>query len=49
MMDMSRLQQSNFKLYDFFEKFYDVGIIPISLVGWQMTGNDEEIKNILKK
>lgn len=49
MMDVSRLQQSNFKLYDFFEKFYDVGIIPISLVGWQMTGNDEEIKNILKK
>ena len=49
MMDMSRLQQNNFTLYNFFEKFYNVGIIPISLVGWQMTGNDEDIKKILKK
>ena len=49
MMDMSRLQQNNFTLYNFFEKFYNAGIIPISLVGWQMTGNDDEIKNMLKK
>jgi hypothetical protein len=49
MMDMSRLQQNNFTLYNFFEKFYAAGIIPVSLVGWQLTGNDEEIKSILKK
>jgi hypothetical protein len=49
MMDMGRLQQNNFKLYNFFEKFYAAGIIPVSLVGWQLTGNDEEIKNLLKK
>lgn len=49
MMDMSRLQQNNFTLYSFFEKFYNAGIIPISLVGWQMTGNDDEIKKLLKK
>ncbi len=49
MMDMGRLQQNDFTLYNFFEKFYNVGIIPVSLVGWQMTGNDEEIKKILKK
>lgn len=49
MMDMGRLQQNNFTLYNFFEKFYNVGIIPVTLVGWQMTGNDEEIKSMLKK
>jgi hypothetical protein len=49
MMDMGRLQQNNFTLYNFFEKFYGAGIIPVSLVGWQMTGNVVEIKNILKK
>ena len=49
MMDMGRLQQNNFKIYNFFEKFYAAGIIPVSLVGWQITGNDEEIKNLLKK
>jgi hypothetical protein len=49
MMDMGRLQQNNFKLYNFFEKFYAAGIIPVSLVGWQITGNDEEIKKLLKK
>ncbi len=49
MMDMGRLQQNNFTLFNFFEKFYAAGIIPVSLVGWQLTGNDEEIKKMLKK
>jgi hypothetical protein len=49
MMEMGRLQQNNFTLYNFFEKFYAAGIIPVSLVGWQLTGNDEEIKKLLKK
>lgn len=49
MMEMGRLQQNNFTLYNFFEKFYAAGIIPVSLVGWQLTGNDEEVKKLLKK
>lgn len=49
MMDMGRLQPNNFTLYNFFEKFYAAGIIPVSLVSWQLTGNDEEIKKLLKK
>lgn len=48
-MDMGRLQQNNFTLYNFFEKFYNAGIIPVSLAGWQLTGNDEAIKTIPKK
>ena len=49
MMNMSRSQQSNFTLYNFFEKFYNAGILPISLVGFQMTGKDDEINKMLKK
>ena len=44
MMDMGRKQLNNFKLYNFFEDFYSTGIIPVSLVRWQMTGMDTEIK-----
>ena len=49
MMDMGRKQQNDFKLYHFFEAFYATGIIPVSLVRWQMTGLDDEIKTIGKK
>jgi hypothetical protein len=49
MMDMSRKEGNDFKLYEFFDKFYGAGIMPLSLVRWQMTGDDEEIKNLLKK
>ncbi len=49
MMEMSRKQQNNFTLYNFFEKFYSAGIMPIPLVGFQMTGNGDEIKSLLKK
>lgn len=49
MMDMGRLQQNNFTLYNFFEKFYGAGIIPVSLVGWQLTGDNSEIKKITGK
>jgi Bacterial protein of unknown function (DUF885) len=49
MMDMGRKQQNDFKLYHFFEAFYAAGILPVSLVRWQMTGMDDEIKTIGKK
>lgn len=49
LMDMSRKLGNDFNLYTFFDSFYNAGIIPISLVRYQMTGNDNEIKNILKK
>ncbi len=48
MMDMGRLQQNDFTLHQFFEAFYDAGIIPVSLVSWQMTGDEEVIKGLLK-
>ena len=49
LMDMGRLDQQNFSLYNFFEKFYAAGIIPVSLVAWQLTGNEEPIKKMLSK
>jgi hypothetical protein len=48
-MDMGRMQGSGFKLYNFFDSFYNAGVIPVSLVSWQMTGNEDELKRIPKK
>lgn len=36
-----------FVMADFFDKFNDAGSIPISLVRWQMTGRDDEIKMMM--
>lgn len=49
MMDMGRKQGNDFKLYHFFDSYYGVGILPVSLVRWQMTGDEDEIKSIVKK
>lgn len=43
-MDASRQHQNDFKLYTYFDELYSIGVIPISLVRWQMTGLDNEIK-----
>ena len=32
-----------------FEEVYSAGIIPVSLIRWQLTGNDEEIRAIVAK
>ena len=48
-MEMGRKEGKDFTLYNFFNKFYDAGIMPISLVGWQMTGKDERNKTISEK
>ncbi len=47
-MDMGRQQQNKFKLFNFFESLYSAGILPVSLVRWQMTGMNDEIKIIGK-
>lgn len=47
MMDVSRQQQNDFTLYHFFDAFYNAGIIPVSLVRWQMTGMNAEVKKLL--
>ena len=39
---------SDFSNKDFFEEFFSAGIIPFSLIRWQMTGLDDEMKVLLK-
>jgi hypothetical protein len=46
MMDVGRQELNDFKLYNFFDKFYGAGVIPVSLIRWQMTGMDDEIRSI---
>ncbi len=45
-MDLGRQKLDNFKLYDFFNEMYGAGVIPVSLVRWQMTGMEDEIRSI---
>lgn len=45
-MDVSRIKQNEFKLYNYFDELYGAGVIPISLVRWQMTGLDDEIRKL---
>jgi hypothetical protein len=35
---------ADFRLYDFYEEVNAVGVIPVSLIRWQLTGNDDEIR-----
>jgi uncharacterized protein (DUF885 family) len=38
-----------FTLKRWFEEVYSAGIIPVSLIRWQLTGKDEEIRAIVGK
>jgi hypothetical protein len=36
-----------FKLSDFFAEVDAAGVIPVSLIRWQLTGKDDEIRTLL--
>lgn len=42
--DYAQQQGERFKLKEFFDKFHASGMIPLSLIRWEMTGRDDEIK-----
>lgn len=46
MMDRNRMLGNSFRIIDFFDNMYGVGMIPVSLIRWQMTGIDDEMKSI---
>jgi hypothetical protein len=46
MADYSKLKGEDFDLKDFFDEFHTHGMIPISLIRWEMTGLDDEIKKL---
>lgn len=45
-MDRSRQLEDKFRFINFFDEMYNVGMIPVTLIRWQMTGMDDEIRNI---
>ena len=46
--ERTRQMGNDFNYKDFFEEFFAAGIIPISLIRWQMTGLDDEMKILLE-
>jgi L-rhamnose mutarotase len=44
--DYSELQGENFSLKQFMDEFHSKGMIPLSLIRWEMTGLDDEIKKL---
>jgi len=45
--DRIRQLGDDFTYRDFFEEFFSTGIIPLSLIRWQMTGLDDQMKILL--
>ncbi|MDH3747873.1 MAG: DUF885 domain-containing protein [Gammaproteobacteria bacterium] len=39
-----QIGDTDFRLYDFYDEVNKVGVIPVSLIRWQLTGNDDEIR-----
>ncbi len=48
MKDRSRQMGESFRLISFFDEMYAAGMIPVSLIRWQLTGMDDEISDINK-
>ncbi len=48
MADRNRQLGDKFTLKTFFDEMYATGMIPVSLIRWQMTGLDDEIRMIRK-
>lgn len=46
---MKELKNEEFRLKDFFDQVNAIDCIPVSLVKWEMTGNDEDIRNLQKE
>lgn len=39
-----QIGDADFRLYDFYKEVNKTGVIPVSLIRWQLTGNDDEIR-----
>ncbi len=46
--EYSRQREGNFKLKDFFDEFNSKGVIPVSLIYWEMTGDKSMLNAALK-
>jgi uncharacterized protein (DUF885 family) len=48
MSDRAQQLGEKFVVRDFFDAFHAAGMIPVSLIRWEMTGLDDEIKTLAK-
>jgi len=39
-----QIGDADFRLYDFYDEVNKAGVIPVSLIRWQLTGHDDEIR-----
>lgn len=46
--DRAKQLGDDFSLRRFLDEFFAAGMIPMSLIRWEMTGNDDEIRELLK-
>lgn len=46
MADWAHQKGERFNLKEFFDEFHTYGLIPLSLIRWEMTGQDDEIKKL---
>jgi hypothetical protein len=47
MADRAEQLEDKFDLKTFFDEFHTYGMIPLSLIRWEMTGRDDEIKKLM--
>lgn len=43
------LEGGTYSLYDFFSEVNEAGVIPVSLLRWQLTGYDDEIRDLMSE
>ncbi|MFC3712807.1 DUF885 family protein [Sphingoaurantiacus capsulatus] len=46
MADVAQKEGRNFDLKRFHDRFHSYGVIPISLIRWEMTGKDDQVKTM---
>ncbi len=46
MRDYAQEQGDDFVVRDFMDEFFESGLIPISLIRWEMTGLDDEVSKL---
>ena len=46
--DRSQQLGDDFELQTFMDEFFESGLIPISLIRWEMTGRDDEMRTLLQ-
>ena len=46
--EMGSQSADGIRLSEFFRQVDEVGLIPVSLIRWQLTGNDDQVKSLMQ-